>query len=73
MPCVAKKAEAARSELTKDDNNNVDIVITTREFGAMLKETGLDFAGLPESDFDKMMGESEYRSRCDFWHHRRSD
>jgi NADH-quinone oxidoreductase subunit G/NADP-reducing hydrogenase subunit HndD len=58
MPCVAKKAEAARSELTKDDHSNVDIVITTREFGAMLKETGLDFVNLPESDFDKLLGES---------------
>lgn len=58
MPCVAKKAEAARPELTKDENSNVDIVLTTREFGAMINELGLDFNSLPESDFDKMMGES---------------
>ena len=58
MPCVAKKAEAARKELTKQDNSNVDIVITTREFAAMLKEAGADFVNLPESDFDQMMGES---------------
>ena len=51
MPCVAKKAEAARTELTKEDNSNVDIVITTREFGAMIKELGLDFATLPEGRF----------------------
>ncbi|MCL6589104.1 MAG: [FeFe] hydrogenase, group A [Firmicutes bacterium] len=58
MPCVAKKAEAARPELTKDERNNVDIVITTREFGAMLKESGIDFTRLPESDFDRLLGES---------------
>lgn len=58
MPCVAKKAEAARPELTKDENNNVDVVITTREFGAMLKAAGIDFASLPESDFDSILGES---------------
>jgi NADH-quinone oxidoreductase subunit G/NADP-reducing hydrogenase subunit HndD len=58
MPCVAKKAEAARKELTKEENSNVDIVITTREFGAMLKESGIDFTNLPDSDFDKMLGES---------------
>ena len=58
MPCVAKKAEAARTELTKEDNSNVDIVITTREFGAMIKELGLDFATLPEGSFDQMLGES---------------
>jgi NADH-quinone oxidoreductase subunit G/NADP-reducing hydrogenase subunit HndD len=58
MPCIAKKAEANRPELTKDDANNVDIVITTREFGAMIKEMGLDFANLPDSDFDKPLGET---------------
>ena len=58
MPCLAKKAEAARPELTKDDNNNVDIVITTRELALMLKEAGVNFAGLPESQFDHLLGES---------------
>ena len=58
MPCLAKKAEAARPELTKDDNSNVDVVITTRELALMLKEAGINFANLPESDFDHMLGES---------------
>lgn len=58
MPCVAKKAEAARPELTKDHNNNVDTVITTREFAAMLKEAGIDFSKLQPGEFDKMLGES---------------
>ncbi len=56
MPCIAKKAEAKRPELTKDEHNNVDIVITTRELGAMIKEAGIEFAELPESDFDSPMG-----------------
>ncbi len=58
MPCIAKKAEASRPELTKDDENNVDIVVTTREIAAMMKEAGIDLPNLPEGDFDKMMGES---------------
>jgi NADH-quinone oxidoreductase subunit G/NADP-reducing hydrogenase subunit HndD len=58
MPCLAKKAEAARPELTKDYNNNVDIVLSTREYGAMLKEAGIQFDRLPEEDFDTMLGES---------------
>ncbi|MBN2259749.1 MAG: iron hydrogenase small subunit [Clostridiales bacterium] len=58
MPCLAKKAEAARPELTKDYNNNVDLVLTTREYGAMLKEAGILFNQLPESDFDSLLGES---------------
>ncbi len=58
MPCLAKKAEAARPELTKDQNSDVDIVITTRELGQMLKIAGIDFAGLPNSDFDQLLGQS---------------
>lgn len=58
MPCIAKKAEAKRPELTKDHFNNVDIVITTRELGAMIKEAGIEFTSLPDSNFDDLMGES---------------
>ncbi len=58
MPCLAKKAEAKRPELTKDDANNVDIVITTRELGSMLKEAGINFNTLPDSEFDNPLGES---------------
>ncbi|WP_175548564.1 NADH-dependent [FeFe] hydrogenase, group A6 [Dethiosulfatibacter aminovorans] len=58
MPCLAKKAESKRPELTKDENSNVDIVITTREFGRMMKSAGIDFPNLEDSDFDKLMGES---------------
>ena len=58
MPCLAKKAEAKRPELTKDNDSNVDIVITTREFGHMMKSAGVDFANLKDGEFDKLMGES---------------
>jgi NADH-quinone oxidoreductase subunit G/NADP-reducing hydrogenase subunit HndD len=58
MPCVAKKAEAARPELSKEDYLNVDYVLSTREFGHMIKEAGIDFASLPDSDFDSILGES---------------
>ncbi len=58
MPCIAKKAEAKRPELTKDERNNVDIVITTRELGAMIKEAGIDFKELPDSNYDSPMGMS---------------
>lgn len=58
MPCIAKKAEAKRPELTKDNHNNVDIVVTTRELGLMLKEAGIDFENLPDSEYDKPLGET---------------
>jgi NADH-quinone oxidoreductase subunit G len=56
MPCIAKKAEAKRPELTKDEHNNVDIVITTRELGRMIREAGLDFENLPDNEFDRPLG-----------------
>lgn len=58
MPCIAKKAEAKRPELTKDAHNNVDISITTRELGAMIKEAGIEFDRLPDSEFDSPLGET---------------
>lgn len=56
MPCVAKKFEANRSEMGHDGRADVDIVITTRELIKMIKYVGLDFPGLPDSDFDSPLG-----------------
>lgn len=59
MPCVAKKYESARPELGHENGwSDVDVVITTRELGEMLKALSLDFPNLPEDDFDQLMGES---------------
>jgi len=58
MPCVAKKAESARPELSKEDYLHVDYVLSTREFGHMLKEAGIEFDKLPDSEFDNILGES---------------
>lgn len=58
MPCIAKKAEAKRPELIMDSHNNVDIVISTRELGRMIKEAGIDFENLPDSEYDKPLGET---------------
>ncbi len=58
MPCTAKKFEAKRPELSHDGMQDVDEVITTRELAKMIKEAGIDFANLPDEDFDPMLGES---------------
>ena len=58
MPCVAKKAESARPELSKEEILNVDYVLSTREFGHMIKEAGIDFTSLEDSEFDSILGES---------------
>ena len=57
MPCTAKKFE-----LTRDNQHavpgvqDVDISLTVRELGRMIKRAGIDFANLPEETFDPMFG-----------------
>lgn len=58
MPCLAKKYEAARPELSASDLNNVDYVISTRELAAMIREAGISFTDLKDEEFDSVMGES---------------
>ena len=58
MHCTAKKFEAQRPELSNNGLQDVDVVITTRELARMIKEAGIDFARLPDEDFDDMLGES---------------
>ncbi len=56
MPCTAKKFEAQRPELEKDGKRLIDLVITTQELNRMIKEAGLNFAALPESEPDSPLG-----------------
>ena len=58
MPCLAKKYEASREEFMIDGVPEVDVVISTRELAKMIREAGINFATLPDSDFDTPMGES---------------
>lgn len=58
MPCTAKKTEIARSDMMNDGLPNVDAVLTCRELGDMIKEAGIDFANLPDRDFDAPLGMS---------------
>ena len=58
MPCVAKKYEAQREEFRVNNDPDVNISITTRELATLIKQTVQDFNSLPESDFDRPLGES---------------
>ena len=58
MPCTAKKYEARRPELSNNGLPDVDEVITTRELARMIRSAGIDFASLPDEDFDRVLGES---------------
>jgi len=58
MPCTAKKSEAERGEMNDSGFKDVDYVLTTRELGRMIQETGLDFLSLPDEEQDSPMGMS---------------
>jgi len=58
MPCLAKKYESQRPEFSVDGNPDVDFSISTRELAAFIKQANIDFNNLPDSDFDRPLGES---------------
>ncbi|XFA98527.1 NADH-dependent [FeFe] hydrogenase, group A6 [Candidatus Izemoplasma sp. B36] len=57
MPCTAKKYEAKRAEMSVDNvNPDVDVVLTTRELGKMIKQMGINFDSIKGEEFDKPFG-----------------
>ncbi len=57
MPCTAKKFEARRPEMRDSGFQDVDYVLTTREFIRMIKEAGIDFKTIEEAPAEKLMGQ----------------
>ncbi len=57
MPCTAKKYEAKRGQMYKDGKFETDYVLTTQEFGRMIKEAGIDFASLADEKADSPFGD----------------
>ena len=65
MPCTAKKYEAQRPEMNdsghywkKQNLQDVDAVLTTRELARLLKRKGIDLTRLPEESYDPLLGNS---------------
>ena len=58
MPCTAKKFEITREDECGAGEGipDVDVALTTRELGAMIRRAGLLFEELPEEDFDPALG-----------------
>ena len=52
MPCTAKKFEKERDQLVTRGLKDVDAVLTTRELGRLIKRSGINFAKLPDEEFD---------------------
>jgi len=57
MPCTAKKFEASRPEMKDSGFRDVDVVLTTRELGRMIRQAGIDFDKLEPQNFDAPMGQ----------------
>ena len=58
MPCTAKKFEAQRPEMNDSGVRDVDVVLTTRELGRMIRQSGIDFGSLPDDQMDSPLGMS---------------
>ncbi|MGD9487986.1 MAG: NADH-dependent [FeFe] hydrogenase, group A6 [Calditrichaceae bacterium] len=58
MPCTAKKFEAQRPEMKSSGFRDVDYVLTTRELGLMIRQTGVDLRKIEESEYDSLLGTS---------------
>ena len=58
MPCLAKKYECERPEFSVNGSPDVDYSISTRELARLIKRANINFAQLPDSEFDTPMGES---------------
>ena len=53
IPCTAKKFEVTREEQRTKDFDDVDVALTTRELGRMIKSAGIDFVDLADEQFDQ--------------------
>ncbi len=56
MPCTSKKFEASRPEHSQDGAQDIDASLTTRELARMIKQAGINFAELPDEEFDQPFG-----------------
>ena len=56
MPCTSKKFESQREEMSTSGSLDVDASLTTRELARMIKQAGINFAELPDSEFDDPFG-----------------
>ncbi|WP_319476613.1 NADH-dependent [FeFe] hydrogenase, group A6 [Marispirochaeta aestuarii] len=57
MPCTAKKFEITRCEkMYSSGQQDVDLVLTTRELARLIKALGIDFNSLPDEAADSPIG-----------------
>lgn len=57
MPCTAKKFEITRDDQNASGYPDVDVALTTREAARMFDRLGINFALLPDEEFDSPLGD----------------
>lgn len=58
MPCTAKKFEIGRSEdMSSSGYKDVDVSLTTRELGRMIKQAGIEFSKLEDKKGDDILSQ----------------
>lgn len=58
MPCTSKKYEIHRThEMFASGHQDIDVSITTRELTRMIRQAGIDFRNLPDSEPDHILAE----------------
>ena len=57
MPCTAKKFEITRDDQNASGYPDVDVALTTREAARMFERLGVNFAALPDEEFDSPLGD----------------
>lgn len=58
MPCIAKKFESQREQMTHKGNTEVDLVLTTRELARLIRLNGIDV-----NQVEPELPDSPYQSR----------
>jgi NADP-reducing hydrogenase subunit HndD len=57
MPCTAKKFEIGREDQSASGYPDIDVALTTREAARMMQRLGINFATLPDEEFDSPLGD----------------
>ncbi|MBR1761939.1 MAG: [Eubacterium sp.] len=57
MPCTAKKFEIGREDQSASGYPDIDVALTTREAARMMQRLGINFAALPDEEFDSPLGD----------------
>lgn len=55
--CAAKKYEAEKAEMGRDNYKDIDAVLTTREYSELLKENGIDITAIADESSTSFMNE----------------